>query len=203
MIPRLRLAVLILKPCEHRRSNFAMKMKPWRKLLLKKGCRLLISVLLISVKKLSMARKSFYVVKRGRRCGIFDNWEECKSQVDKFPNASFKGYATYEEALIEWEKHTLARDPASSSRHVQTSEYAQEERYPVRHNLDEDKEKLRETSIFSSYDFVLGGGLMEEEKWGSRCSARARRKIGGEAAFVVGGVGELDGGGKSADSTRS
>ncbi|ONK69821.1 uncharacterized protein A4U43_C05F27090 [Asparagus officinalis] len=106
-----------------------------------------------------MARKSFYVVKRGRRCGIFDNWEECKSQVDKFPNASFKGYATYEEALIEWEKHTLARDPASSSRHVQTSEYAQEERYPVRHNLDEDKEKLRETSIFSSYDFVLGSLL--------------------------------------------
>ncbi|ONK80024.1 uncharacterized protein A4U43_C01F12970 [Asparagus officinalis] len=77
-------------------------------------------------------------------------------QVDKFPNASYREYATYEEALIEWEKHTLARDSASSSRHVQTSVYAQEQRYPVRHNLDEDKEKLGETSIFSIYAFVLG-----------------------------------------------
>ncbi|ONK55661.1 uncharacterized protein A4U43_UnF550 [Asparagus officinalis] len=103
-----------------------------------------------------MTRKSFYVVKRGRRCGIFYNWEECKSQADKFPNASYKGYARYEEALIEWEKHTLARDSASSSRHVQTSVYAQEQRYSVRQNLDEDNEKLGATASFSINAFVLG-----------------------------------------------
>ncbi|ONK57068.1 uncharacterized protein A4U43_C10F16280 [Asparagus officinalis] len=103
-----------------------------------------------------MIRKSFYVVKRGRRCGIFNNWEECKSQVDKFPNTSYKGYATYKEALIECEKHTLVCDSASSSRPVQTSVYAQKQRYPVSHNLDVDKEKLGETSIFSIYAFVLG-----------------------------------------------
>ncbi|XP_020243336.1 uncharacterized protein LOC109821569 [Asparagus officinalis] len=117
-----------------------------------------------------MARKSFYVVKRGRRCGIFDNWEECFSQVDRFPNASYKGYATYEEALSEWEKHLSARDSSSSSRHVQPHVCVQEQMFPEGNNLLEDKgfnckgdEKemtrdltARETAIKYIFAFLLG-----------------------------------------------
>ncbi|ONK64895.1 uncharacterized protein A4U43_C07F31200 [Asparagus officinalis] len=77
-----------------------------------------------------MARKSFYVVKRGRRCGIFYDWDECKSQVDRFTNASYKWYTTYEEALSEWEKHLSTRDLASISRHVQPPVCVQEQVFP-------------------------------------------------------------------------
>ncbi|ONK71706.1 uncharacterized protein A4U43_C04F11520 [Asparagus officinalis] len=102
-----------------------------------------------------MARKSFYVVKRGRRCGTFYNWEECFSQVDRFPNASYKGYATYEEALSEWEKHLSARDSSSSSRHVQPHVCVQEQMFPEGHNLLEDKGTPRETAIKYIFAFVL------------------------------------------------
>ncbi|ONK68492.1 uncharacterized protein A4U43_C05F12290 [Asparagus officinalis] len=103
-----------------------------------------------------MARKSFYVVKRGRRCDIFYNWEECFSQVDRFPNTSYKGYATYEEALSEWEKHLSARDSSSSSRHVQPHVCVQEQMFPEGHNLLEDKGTPRETAIKYIFAFVLG-----------------------------------------------
>ncbi|ONK81585.1 uncharacterized protein A4U43_C01F30820 [Asparagus officinalis] len=79
-----------------------------------------------------------------------------EAQVDKFPNAAYKGYATYKEALIEWDKHTIACDSASSSRPVQTPVYVQEQILPEGHNMDEDKEKLGEIVISHIYAFVLG-----------------------------------------------
>ena len=45
-----------------------------------------------------MAKNKFYVVWRGRRCGIFDNWDDCKAQIDKFEGAVYKGFATYSQA---------------------------------------------------------------------------------------------------------
>ena len=41
-----------------------------------------------------MAKNKFYVVWRGRRCGIFDNWDDCKAQIDKFEGAVYNGFAT-------------------------------------------------------------------------------------------------------------
>ncbi|MED2879583.1 viroplasmin and RNaseH domain-containing protein [Bacillus wiedmannii] len=40
----------------------------------------------------------FYAVKRGRKTGVFNTWEECKAQVDGFPGAVYKAFPTYEEA---------------------------------------------------------------------------------------------------------
>lgn len=40
----------------------------------------------------------FYAVARGRKCGVFRNWEECKEQVSGYPSAVFKKFATKEEA---------------------------------------------------------------------------------------------------------
>lgn len=45
-----------------------------------------------------MAAKKFYAVKKGKTVGIFSNWDECKASVDGFPGASYKGFATLEEA---------------------------------------------------------------------------------------------------------
>ncbi len=48
----------------------------------------------------SMAAKKFYAVKKGKTVGIFSNWDECKASVDGFPGASYKGFATLEEAKV-------------------------------------------------------------------------------------------------------
>ena len=45
-----------------------------------------------------MAAKKFYAVKNGRHIGIFTSWEQCKQEVDGFPNAQYKGFAVKEEA---------------------------------------------------------------------------------------------------------
>lgn len=45
-----------------------------------------------------MAKKNFYSVKVGRKIGIFKTWAECSKYVAGYPNAKFKGFATYEEA---------------------------------------------------------------------------------------------------------
>lgn len=42
--------------------------------------------------------KRFYAVKIGRVPGIYRTWEECKAQVDGYPGAGFKGFATEAEA---------------------------------------------------------------------------------------------------------
>lgn len=42
--------------------------------------------------------KKYYAVKIGRTPGIYMTWDECKSQVDKFPGAIYKSFKTLEEA---------------------------------------------------------------------------------------------------------
>ena len=45
-----------------------------------------------------MAAKKFYVVKKGKVPGIYRTWDECKSMVDGFSGAVYKGFATLAEA---------------------------------------------------------------------------------------------------------
>lgn len=42
--------------------------------------------------------KKFYAVRKGRQIGIFNSWDECKKQVDKFQGAEFKSFMTLAEA---------------------------------------------------------------------------------------------------------
>lgn len=46
-----------------------------------------------------MAKKNFYAVKKGIKPGIYRTWETCRVQVEGFPGAEYKGFATEEEAL--------------------------------------------------------------------------------------------------------
>lgn len=43
--------------------------------------------------------KKFYAVKNGVKPGIYESWPECQKQIKGYSGASFKGFATYEEAL--------------------------------------------------------------------------------------------------------
>lgn len=45
-----------------------------------------------------MAVKKYYAVKRGKVTGILENWEACRSAVDGYPGAQYKGFPTLEEA---------------------------------------------------------------------------------------------------------
>lgn len=42
--------------------------------------------------------KKFYVVWKGRQTGIFTSWDECAKQVNGFPGAEYKSFATRSEA---------------------------------------------------------------------------------------------------------
>lgn len=45
-----------------------------------------------------MAKKRFYAIKNGRVPGIYTTWDEAKVQVERFPGADYKGFATEAEA---------------------------------------------------------------------------------------------------------
>ncbi|RVE56161.1 hypothetical protein OJAV_G00233700 [Oryzias javanicus] len=40
----------------------------------------------------------FYAVRKGFKPGVYSSWDECRSQVDKFPAASFKKFASERDA---------------------------------------------------------------------------------------------------------
>ncbi|XP_056420085.1 ribonuclease H1-like isoform X2 [Hyla sarda] len=41
----------------------------------------------------------FYAVRRGRQPGVYNSWDECKDQVNRYPYARYKKFPTYEQAL--------------------------------------------------------------------------------------------------------
>lgn len=43
-------------------------------------------------------RKKYYVVWNGRKCGVFDSWDECKQSVSGFEKAKYKSFDTLSEA---------------------------------------------------------------------------------------------------------
>ncbi|XP_063771539.1 ribonuclease H1-like [Pseudophryne corroboree] len=43
-------------------------------------------------------RRMFYAVRRGRNPGVYNTWDECKEQVDRFPLARYKKFASEDEA---------------------------------------------------------------------------------------------------------
>ncbi len=45
-----------------------------------------------------MATRKFYVVWEGRSPGIYDSWEECKDQIEGFPGAKYKAFASQDAA---------------------------------------------------------------------------------------------------------
>lgn len=42
--------------------------------------------------------KKFYAVKKGRKPGIYQSWDECKVQISGFSSAQYKSFGTLEEA---------------------------------------------------------------------------------------------------------
>ncbi len=45
-----------------------------------------------------MAAKKYYAVRRGKVTGILESWEACRSAVEGYPGAEYKGFPTRKEA---------------------------------------------------------------------------------------------------------
>lgn len=45
-----------------------------------------------------MKKQKFYAVKKGKKTGIFNNWEDCKAQVTGFSGAIYKSFENFEDA---------------------------------------------------------------------------------------------------------
>lgn len=45
-----------------------------------------------------MAKEKFYVVKKGNKVGVFNNWNECKIAVDGFSGAEYKAFSSKQDA---------------------------------------------------------------------------------------------------------
>ena len=71
------------------------------------------------------SKKNFYVVWVGREPGIYDNWVDCQEQIDGYPGARYKGFATsaeaaeaYRSGLIADETRELGAMLAGASTHT-------------------------------------------------------------------------------------
>ena len=49
--------------------------------------------------------KKWYVVYKGWVPGVYDEWDDCLKQVNKFKGNSYKGYKTREQAEARWMNH--------------------------------------------------------------------------------------------------
>ena len=48
---------------------------------------------------------SSYVVYIGKVPGVYDDWEECRRQVNRFSGNSYKGYPTWAEAEARYARY--------------------------------------------------------------------------------------------------
>lgn len=55
-----------------------------------------------------MARSKYYVVWKGLEPGVYDNWADCKAQVDGQDGAKYKSFETEDDAVAAYEKGATA-----------------------------------------------------------------------------------------------
>ncbi|MFC3149787.1 viroplasmin family protein [Litoribrevibacter euphylliae] len=80
-----------------------------------------------------MASK-FYVVWKGRKPGIYTDWNSCKAQVDQFPGARYKSFKTKGEAEAAYKggssvssSSSSAKKPAGNSHKSSVKTYSAQE----------------------------------------------------------------------------
>ena len=47
---------------------------------------------------IEMGKRKFYGIKKGKKVGVYETWEECKKYITGFKGAVFKGFDTVQEA---------------------------------------------------------------------------------------------------------
>ncbi len=70
-----------------------------------------------------MATKKYYAVKKGKKTGIFNTWDECKRQVDGFKGAIYKSFTdlSLAESFLNDEKKEMVIDDNTAVAYVDGS----------------------------------------------------------------------------------
>lgn len=66
-------------------------------------------------------KKKWYVVWVGANPGIYENWAECKSQIQGFPNAKYKSFETMAEAQTAFRSSSTQISYAKSSKTISSA----------------------------------------------------------------------------------
>lgn len=78
----------------------------------------------------SKVKKKYYVVKKGRHPGVYFSWPDCQKEVQGFPHAVFKGFASKKEAEAWYGK--AITETAPKARTVTTSSARPKEKLDIR-----------------------------------------------------------------------
>ena len=71
----------------------------------------------------ALGKKNYYVVKKGSKVGVFNNWPECLAAVKGYKGAVYKGFETQAEAL-EWQQgNSEANEPTEVSGPIEFEVY--------------------------------------------------------------------------------
>jgi viroplasmin and RNaseH domain-containing protein len=55
----------------------------------------------------------WYIMSEGRVPGVYDKWEDCFKQVNKFKSNNYKGFKTREEAEVRYNNYRRGREGQS------------------------------------------------------------------------------------------
>ncbi|SMN20523.1 similar to Saccharomyces cerevisiae YMR234W RNH1 Ribonuclease H1 [Maudiozyma saulgeensis] len=66
--------------------------------------------------KVNMAKKYYYAVQNGRNEGVYDSWNDCKSQTDGYAGSVYKKFSSYSEAQAFSNSNTGYSGNSSSNR---------------------------------------------------------------------------------------
>ncbi len=101
-----------------------------------------------------MAKNKFYAVRSGREPGIYASWEQCKAQVDGYPNAEYKSFALRHEAE-DWlglPPRASAAKPAKSAKSAKRAKSAKAPRHreaAPEIEAPEEKSGLRQVTVYT------------------------------------------------------
>lgn len=134
------------------------------------------------------AKKQYYIVKKGRKTGVFYSWADCQPQVQGFGGAIYKGFVTREEAEKWYGKPVApapARSPSSPSSELSLSEA--EMKYPARRTV-------KNTSIYQNGEYLpkeltifTDGSCLVNPRGPGGFAAVFLDRMGQELLYVTGG----------------
>ncbi|MFE8696535.1 viroplasmin family protein [Cytobacillus sp. FJAT-53684] len=113
----------------------------------------------------------FYAVKRGRKEGIYTSWNECKEQVNGFPNALYKSFPTYEEA----ESFIGGKGTGGSLEETEEGQISELTAY-----IDGSYDDRKKLYSYAGIVFLKNGERLEFSHADSNSSLIALRNVAGE-----------------------
>lgn len=120
-----------------------------------------------------MAKKKIYAVKKGKATGIFKTWEECKTAVNGYPNAQYKGFYTEKEAVeyLAEESKSIKRLDIDTEQNFKSQIVAY---------VDGSYSQQLNRYAFGCVILTLNGDTIKESGYGDSPEALAVHNVAGE-----------------------